>query len=95
MMEPRPADPLQLSSAQVLIRFGLRAVVLTAFASFGSQGLARTLMSLLVLSALFCAIVATLRRELLLGPVLTHWDEAAAYAGFAGLVSAVGQFPAV
>jgi hypothetical protein len=95
MMEPRPAGPLQLSSAQVLIRFGLRAVLLAAFASVGSQGFAKTLMSLLVLSAIFCAIVATMRRELLLGPVLTHWDEAAAYAGFAGLVSAVGQLPTV
>ena len=87
MMEPRPAGPLQLRSAQVLVRFGIRTVLLITFASFGSQGFGKTLTTLLALSAIFCAMIATIRREPLLGSVLTHWDEAAAYAVIAGLAS--------
>jgi hypothetical protein len=32
------------------------------------------------MSAIFCAVAGAMRREEMLGPVLTHWDEAAAYA---------------
>jgi hypothetical protein len=37
----------------------------------------------------FCAVLGAMRREAMLGPVLTHWDEAAAYAVIGCLVSAV------
>ena len=38
------------------------------------------LVTVLALAAIFCSIVGTLRREALLGPQLTHWDEAAVNA---------------
>jgi hypothetical protein len=41
------------------------------------------------LSAIFCAVVGAMRREAMFGPVLTHWDEAAAYAVIGLLVSAL------
>ena len=69
------------------MRFFLRLVFLTAFAAFGIQGFGRTLATLLVLSEIVCVVMAAFHREALLGPVLTHWDEAAAYALAYGLVT--------
>jgi hypothetical protein len=59
-------------------------VLLLMFAGFSSQGFEKALTALLLLAAIFCATVAAARREPLLGPVLTHWDEAAAHAVIAG-----------
>jgi hypothetical protein len=39
------------------------------------------------MAALFCAIAGAMRREEMFGHVLTHWDEAAAYAVIARLAS--------
>ena len=86
-----PTDRFRASSVQVLFRFGLRAVLLTTFAGFSSQGFAKTLTVLLALSVVFCAMVATVRRERLLGPALTYRDEAATYALMAGLMTALPQ----
>jgi hypothetical protein len=72
--------PHQFSSNQVLFRFASRLALLAAFAAFGNQGFATTLATLLLLCAFFCAVMGALRHESILGPVLTHWDEAAAYA---------------
>ena len=36
----------------------------------------------------YAAVSGTLRQEAILGPVLTHWDEAAAYAFISRLISA-------
>jgi len=44
---------------------------------------------LLALSAIFCVVVASIRREPVFGPVLTHWDEAAAYAVMGHLAPAL------
>ncbi len=33
----------------------------------------------LAMMAIFCAITASVRREVVFAPVLTSWDEAAAY----------------
>jgi hypothetical protein len=71
MQESRPAIPYQLTSRQVLFRVMLRLVLLIAFASFGSHGFGSTFATLLAMSAIFCAIVAAMRREAILGPVLT------------------------
>ena len=38
MEEPRPTIPHQLNSSQVLFRFLFRIVLLSAFATFGTQG---------------------------------------------------------
>jgi hypothetical protein len=39
------------------------------------------------MAALFCAIAGAMRREEMFGHVLTHWDEAVAYALIARLAS--------
>jgi hypothetical protein len=44
---------------------------------------------LLALSAAFCALMGALRQEPIFGPVLTHWDEAAACAILGHLVVAL------
>jgi hypothetical protein len=85
----RPTIPHQLSSSQVLLRFVFRLALLSTFASFGTQGFGTTFAALLTLSATFCAVVGAMRREAMFGPVLTHWDEAAAYAVIGRLVSAL------
>ena len=38
--------------------------------------------ALLALSAVFCIVAGAMRREVIFGPALTHWDEAAVYAIF-------------
>jgi hypothetical protein len=80
MEEPRPAIPRQLVSLQVLLRFAFRLVLLSVCAAFSRQGFAPALAVLLSLSAEFCVLVGAIRREAMFGSVLTHWDEAAAYA---------------
>jgi hypothetical protein len=46
----RTADAAQLGSIRVLVRCGLRLIILTVFAMLGDQGLALTLRGLLTLS---------------------------------------------
>ncbi len=50
------------------------------FAAFGSVGFGNSLAALLAMSAILCAVVATLRREAAFQRTLNHWDEAMAYA---------------
>jgi hypothetical protein len=80
MKQPKPAFPHQLNSSQVFFRFVLRIVLLSALATLGTRGFGATFATLLALSAIFCAVVGAMRREMMFGAVLTHWDEAAAYA---------------
>jgi hypothetical protein len=89
MEDQRPTIPHQLSSSQVLWRFVLRLLLLSTFATFSTQGFGTTFAALLTLSATFCAVLGAMRREAMFGPVLTHWDEAAAYAVIGRLVSAI------
>jgi hypothetical protein len=89
MGEPRRTLPHQLNSSQVLVRFVIRLALLTTFASFGTLGFGITLAAILVLSAVFCTVVAVMRQEAMFGPVLTHWDEAAACAVLGHLVTAL------
>ena len=91
MHEPQPAIQRQLNSRQALFRFAMRLVLLGAFASISTQGFATTLMALLMLSAIFCALVGVMRSEPIFGPLLTHWDEAAAYVVMGRLVSVLSQ----
>jgi hypothetical protein len=88
-LRPTPDIPHRLGSVQVLVRFLLRLVIVGVFAGMGRQGFVQSLAPLLVLTVIFCAIVAAMRREPLLGPVLTHWDEAAGYAAIACSVRAL------
>jgi len=85
MQEPRPIISHALHSSQVLFRFVLRLVLLSAFASLSTRGFGTAL----ALSAIFCVVVASIRREPVFGPVLTHWDEAAAYAVMGHLAPAL------
>ena len=70
-----------------MLRFLLRMVVLGVFAAVGSLGYLKTLESLLAMATLYCTFVAIFRREAPFGPALTHFDEAAAYALIACLMS--------
>jgi hypothetical protein len=76
-----------LGSTQVLVRFGLRMLLLLVLAAFASIGFGRSLAALLWMSTLLCAAIGVIRREPLLGGVLNHWDETAAYAALFALVS--------
>ena len=67
-------------STLVVIRFLTRMAILTVFATLGSQRFPETFAALLAMGALYCVIIASIRREAPFGPALTHFDEAAAYA---------------
>jgi hypothetical protein len=85
--------PEKLGSAAVLIRFGVRLLVLVVFAMFGSIGFGRTLAALLWMSTILGAVVAVIRREPPLDTILNHWDEALTYAAMCVLVSGLNQAP--
>jgi len=81
-----PNLPQELRSVQVLVRFGLRMIILVAFAVFGSIGFGRSLVALLWMAAILSAVVGALRREPPFDTVLNHWDETMAYAALCSLV---------
>jgi hypothetical protein len=87
--------PKEFRSFQVLIRFGLRMIILAVFASFGSIGFVRSFAALLGMSTILSVMVATLKQELPLDSVLTHWDEAAAYGSLWCVICIFNQAPAV
>jgi hypothetical protein len=80
MQEPRPTIAHELDSRQVLFRFLFRLLLLIVFATFATRGFGTAFSALLAMSAIFCAVAGAMRREEMFSPVLTHWDEAAAYA---------------
>lgn len=85
---PHNSDiPRELRSVQVVIRFFMRMVILSALAALGSRGFGKTIESLLVLAVFYCISVAVIRWEAPFGPALTHFDEAAAYAVIAQLAA--------
>jgi hypothetical protein len=84
-MASAPDVPRGIAITRVLVRFSLRMAILICFAFIGRQGFAKTLESLMALAACYCIVIGGFRREFPLGPVLTHYDEAAAYALTAGL----------
>ena len=86
-MPNRPDIPRDLGSVQALTRFFLRLVILGTFAALGSQGFGKALEGLLAFAAFYCIFIAAFRREEPFGPVLTHFDEAAAYAVLARLAA--------
>jgi hypothetical protein len=72
--------PQEMRSTQVVVRFGLRIVILVVFASFASIGFSRSLAALLWMSTVLSAVAGAVKREPLFDTTLNHWDEAAAYA---------------
>ncbi len=86
-----PDFPGKLGSAQVLIRFGFRLLVLIIFAMFGSIGFGRSLAALLWMSMILCAVIAVMRHEPPFDAALNHWDESVTYAAICMLVSGLNQ----
>ena len=80
----------RLRSTQVLIRFGVRLLVLIAFAGFGSIGLNQSLLALFWMAAVLCALIAAIQRERFLDHDLNHWDEMAAYSALCALTRSLG-----
>ena len=85
-----PSLRRRLRSTQVLIRFGVRLLILIAFAGFGSIGLNQSLLALFWMAAVLCALIAGIRRERLLDHDLNHWDEMAAYSALCALTRSLG-----
>lgn len=83
-----PTIPHELVSARVLARFLLRILILAVFATLGRDGFGKTIEHLLILAACYCVFIGGIRREAPLGPVLTHYDEAATY-GMAAILAAL------
>jgi hypothetical protein len=86
-----PNLPQQLRSTQVIVRFGLRMVILILFATFGSIGFGRSLAALLLMSTILSAVIGAMRREPPLDKALNHWDETVAYAALCCLASGFNQ----
>jgi hypothetical protein len=82
-----PKLPREMRSNQVLIRFGLRMIILIVFAALGGIGFGNSLATLLWMSIILCAVAGAMKREPPLEGVLNHWDEAVAYAAIFFLVS--------
>jgi len=76
---PSVAPSPHHQSALIVIRILARLGILSIFANLGTHGFGKTLITLLVMAALYCVIAASIRREAPFGPILTHFDEAAAY----------------
>ena len=83
----RELKSTQLKSAEVIVRFCLRMIILVIFAAFGSIGFSRSLTALLWMSAILSAVLATLDHDEPLDAALNHWDEAMAYAALCCLAS--------
>ena len=75
----------------MILRFGLRLLILIAFAAFASTGFTRSVVALLWMSTILCAVVGFMRREPFLADDLNHWDEMAAYGALCALAQATGQ----
>lgn len=80
-------DIPHFGSAYALTRFFIRLAVFGVFAALGQQGFGRTLANLLILAVIYCIVAAAIRREQPFGHALTHFDEAAAYAGIAAVAA--------
>jgi hypothetical protein len=86
-----PDLPRELRSTQVMLRFGVRMIILVIFAAFASIGFGRSLVALLWMSTILSAVIGAIRREPPFDAVLNHWDETAAYAALCALVSGLSQ----
>jgi hypothetical protein len=84
---PKTPDILHFGSAYALTRFFLRLAIFSVFAALGHQGFGKALASMLILAIVYCIVAAAIRREQPFDPELTHFDEAAAYAVVADVVT--------
>jgi hypothetical protein len=72
----------EISNMQVLARCGIRLALFSGLALASRQSFVPVFASLLIVGAAFCALIATLRQEPMLGPTLGNWDEVAIYILF-------------
>jgi hypothetical protein len=73
--------PRELGSRRALVRFGIRTIILVAFAALNNTvGFGQSFAALSAMSAILCAVLAMVRREAAFPGALNHWDEALAYA---------------
>jgi len=86
-----PNLPQELRSAQMLVRFSLRMIVLVVFAMLGSIGFARSFAALLWMSTILSAVVGAMKRERPFDISLNHWDETAIYAALFCLIHGLGH----
>ena len=89
-MQHWPDVPQRLRSARVLVRFGLRLLILVTFAGFSSVGLLQGLMVLFWMATALCAVIAGIRQERFRDHDLNHWDEMAAYSALCALTRSLG-----
>ena len=90
MAHPRKLS-VELRSTQVIVRLGLRLLIIAGFASFGSIGFTRGFSALLWMSTILAAVVGIIRRERPFDAVLNHWDETVAYAALFCLAHGLGN----
>jgi uncharacterized protein YybS (DUF2232 family) len=86
-VKPSENLPESLKSIQVMVRFGLRMGILVIFGVFAGTSFAGSMVALLWMSAILCAVYATMRRELPFRADLNHWDEMTAYIALCALAS--------
>ncbi len=85
-MRKTPNIP-HFGSTYALTRFLLRLTIFAVFATLGHQGFGKTLENLLLLGGVYCVLIAVVRNERPFDPLLTHFDEAAAYVVIARLAA--------
>jgi hypothetical protein len=90
-VRPLPNLPQWLGSAQVIVRFGFRFVILAIFATFSSIGFSDGLSALLWMAIVLCSVLALIRGERVLAAELNHWDETAAYGMLFAFVHGLGS----
>lgn len=91
MAQPSNTDLTRgAQTIRVIIRFWLRMAILLIFATFSSTRFDRVLMLLLLMSAILSIVLATVKREEPLAPVINHWHEAIAYAALCCLIIVFG-----
>jgi hypothetical protein len=71
------------------VRFTLRMAILLGFGLLGGASFVQSMVALLWMAAMLCAVVATMRRELPFRADLNHWDEMTAYVALCSLASAL------
>ena len=76
-------------SAQVIVRFALRMIIICTFAVIAGADVTKNLATLLLLSTGLCVIGGLVRREKLFDVSLTYWDEAAVYGLLFGVTSII------
>jgi hypothetical protein len=84
-------EATELTPARVLLRFGVRTVILLVFASFGTIGFGRSLAALLWMTIILCAVIGAMRRERVFTAGLNHWDEMVAYTALYCGVTAINE----